>query len=163
MAGSDRMPIGRWLWLAAAIVALDQATKYAIERFFSYGERLAVVPGFFDLTLVYNRGAAFSFLAQADGWQRWFFIGIGAVATIVIVWLLARHGSQRLFAFSLALILGGAIGNVVDRILRGHVVDFILLYWQRFHWPAFNVADSAITAGAVLLIVDELRRVRRSR
>ena len=163
MARSGRTAIGTWLWIAAAVVALDQTTKYAVERFLAYGERLAVVPGFLDLTLVYNRGAAFSFLAQAGGWQRWFFIGIGAVATIFIVWLLTKHGSQRLFAFSLALILGGAFGNVVDRIVRGHVVDFVLLHWQRFHWPAFNVADSAITVGAVLLIVDELRRVRRGR
>lgn len=163
MAARGRMAIAKWLWIAAAIVVLDQATKYTIERLFSYGERLVVVPGFFDLTLVYNRGAAFSFLAHADGWQRWFFIGIGAAATIFIVWLLTKHGSQRLFAFSLALILGGAIGNVVDRIVRGHVVDFVLLHWQRFHWPAFNVADSAITVGAVLLVVDELRRVRRNR
>ncbi|MCD6680390.1 MAG: signal peptidase II [Burkholderiaceae bacterium] len=163
MAGSGTTSIGRWLWIAAAVVALDQATKFAVERAFSYGERLAVVPGFFDLTLVYNRGAAFSFLANAAGWQRWFFIGLGAVAAAFIVWLLARHGSQRLFAFALALILGGAIGNVVDRIARGHVVDFVLLHWQRFHWPAFNVADSAITIGAVLLVVDELRRVRRHR
>ena len=163
MARSGTTAIGTWLWIAAAVLALDQATKYAVERFLAYGERLAVVPGFLDLTLVYNRGAAFSFLAQAGGWQRWFFIGIGAVATIFIVWLLTKHGSQRLFAFSLALILGGAIGNVVDRIVRGHVVDFVLLHWQRFHWPAFNVADSAITVGAVLLVVDELRRVRRGR
>lgn len=163
MAASGRTAIGKWLWIAAAVLALDQATKYAVERFLSYSERLAVVPGFFDLTLVYNRGAAFSFLAQASGWQGWFFIGIGAAATVFIVWLLAKHGSQRLFAFSLALILGGAIGNVVDRIVRGHVVDFGLLHWQRFHWPAFNVADSAITVGAVLLVVDELRRVRRGR
>ncbi len=163
MARSGKTAIGTWLWIAAAVVALDQATKYAIERLFTYGERLAIVPGFLDLTLVYNRGAAFSFLAQAGGWQRWFFIGIGAAATIFIVWLLTKHGSQRLFAFSLALILGGALGNVVDRIVRGHVVDFVLLHWQRFHWPAFNVADSAITVGAVLLIVDELRRVRRGR
>lgn len=158
-----RAPLAGWLTLAAVLVALDQASKYAIERFFSYGERLTLLPGVLDFTLVYNRGAAFSFLAQADGWQRWLFIGIGSVAAIFIVWLLARHGSQRLFAFSLALILGGAIGNVIDRILRGHVVDFIALYWQRFHWPAFNIADSAITVGAVLLIVDELRRVRRRR
>ncbi len=163
MARSGTTAIGRWLWIAAAVVALDQATKFAIERAFSYGERLAVVPGFFDLTLVYNRGAAFSFLANAAGWQRWFFIGLGAVAAIFIVWLLVRHGSQRLFAFALALILGGAIGNVVDRVARGHVVDFVLLHWQRFHWPAFNVADSAITVGAVLLVLDELRRVRRHR
>ncbi|MDT3679844.1 MAG: signal peptidase II [Burkholderiaceae bacterium] len=163
MARSGGTAIGKWLGIAAAVVALDQATKFAVERAFSYGERLAVVPGFFDLTLVYNRGAAFSFLANAAGWQRWFFIALGAVAAAFIVWLLARHGSQRLFALALALILGGAIGNVVDRIARGHVVDFVLLHWQRFHWPAFNVADSAITIGAVLLVLDELRRVRRHR
>ncbi|MBW7924673.1 MAG: lipoprotein signal peptidase [Burkholderiaceae bacterium] len=163
MARSGGAAIGKWLGIAALVVALDQATKFAIERAFSYGERLAVVPGLFDLTLVYNRGAAFSFLANAAGWQRWFFIALGALAAAFIVWLLARHGSQRLFAFALALILGGAIGNVVDRIARGHVVDFVLLHWQRFHWPAFNVADSAITVGAVLLVVDELRRVRRHR
>jgi len=163
MARSGGAAIGKWLGIAALVVALDQATKCAIERAFSYGERLAVVPGLFDLTLVYNRGAAFSSLANAAGWQRWFFIALGALAAAFIVWLLARHGSQRLFAFALALILGGAIGNVVDRIARGHVVDFVLLHWQRFHWPAFNVADSAITIGAVLLVVDELRRVRRNR
>lgn len=153
----------RWLWLAAAIVFVDQLTKFAILRSFSFGERLAVVPGLFDLTLVYNRGAAFSFLAGASGWQRWFFTGLGVAAAIFIVWLLARHGTQRLFAFALALILGGAIGNVIDRVARGQVVDFLLVYWQRWHWPAFNVADSAITVGAVLLIVDEFRRVRRGR
>lgn len=163
MARSGRASIGRWLWLAAAITALDQLTKIAIERSFTYGERLQIVPGLFDLTLVYNRGAAFSFLADAAGWQRWFFIGLGVVAAGFIVWLLSRHASQRLFALALAMILGGAIGNVIDRIVHGHVVDFVLLYWQRFHWPAFNVADSAITVGAVLLVIDELRRVRRSR
>jgi len=163
MARGGGTAIGMWLGIAAAVVALDQATKFAVERAFAYGERLAIVPGFFDLTLVYNRGAAFSFLANAAGWQRWFFIGLGAVAAAFIVWLLARHGSQRLFAFALALILGGAIGNVVDRIVHGHVVDFVLLHWQRHFFPAFNVADSAITVGAVLLVVDELRRVRRHR
>ena len=153
----------RWLWLAAAIVLADQLTKLAVVRSFAFGERLAVVPGLFDLTLLFNRGAAFSFLAGAGGWQRWFFTGLGVAAAVFIVWLLARHGSQRLFAFSLTLILGGAIGNVIDRIVRGQVVDFLLVYWQRWHWPAFNVADSAITVGALLLIVDEFRRVRRAR
>ena len=152
-----------WLWLAAAIVVADQLSKLAVVRSFAFGERLAIVPGLFDLTLVYNRGAAFSFLAGASGWQRWFFTALGVGAAAFIVWLLARHGSQRLFAFALALILGGAIGNVIDRIARGQVVDFVLLHWQRFHWPAFNVADSAITVGVVLLVVDELRRVRRTR
>jgi len=155
--------MGPWLWLAGAVIVLDQLSKFAIERSFSFGERLALLPGLFDLTLVYNRGAAFSFLAHAAGWQRWLFIALGCVAAVFIVWLLARHASQRLFAFALALILGGALGNVIDRIVRGQVVDFLLVYWQRFHWPAFNVADSAITIGALLLIIDELRRVRRSR
>ncbi len=155
--------IGSWLALAAGIVGLDQATKYAIAGTLAFGERIAVLPGFFDLTLVYNRGAAFSFLADAAGWQRWFFIALGALAAVFIVWLLRRHGEQRLFALALALILGGAIGNVIDRIVHGHVVDFVLLHWRGLHWPAFNVADSAITVGAALLVFDELRRIRRGR
>lgn len=163
MSGGSAGVAKRWLWLAAAIVLADQLTKLAVVRSFAFGERLAVVPGLFDLTLLFNRGAAFSFLAGAGGWQRWFFTGLGVAAAVFIVWLLARHGSQRLFAFSLTLILGGAIGNVIDRIVRGQVVDFLLVYWQRWHWPAFNVADSAITVGALLLIVDEFRRVRRAR
>ncbi len=159
MAKGRMAAMNPWLWLAAAIVVVDQLSKLAVVRSFAFGERLAIVPGLFDLTLVYNRGAAFSFLASASGWQRWFFTALGVGAAVFIVWLLARHGSQRLFAFALALILGGAIGNVIDRIARGQVVDFVLLHWQRFYWPAFNVADSAITVGAVLLVVDELRRV----
>ncbi len=163
MAKGRMAAMNPWLWLAAAIVVVDQLSKLAVVRSFAFGERLAIVPGLFDLTLVYNRGAAFSFLASASGWQRWFFTALGVGAAVFIVWLLARHGSQRLFAFALALILGGAIGNVIDRIARGQVVDFVLLHWQRFYWPAFNVADSAITVGAVLMVVDELRRVRRGR
>ena len=163
MAKGRMAAMNPWLWLAAAIVVVDQLSKLAVVRSFAFGERLAIVPGLFDLTLVYNRGAAFSFLASASGWQRWFFTALGVGAAVFIVWLLARHGSQRLFAFALALILGGAIGNVIDRIARGQVVDFVLLHWQRFYWPAFNIADSAITVGAVLLVVDELRRVRRGR
>ena len=163
MAKDGAAAMRPWLWLAATVLVADQLSKLAIERSFAFGERLAIVPGLFDLTLVYNRGAAFSFLANAAGWQRWFFTALGIGAGVFIVWLLARHGSQRLFAFALALILGGAIGNVIDRIARGQVVDFVLLHWQRFYWPAFNVADSAITVGAVLLVVDELRRVRRGR
>ena len=163
MAKGRMAAMNPWLWLAAAIVVVDQLSKLAVVRSFAFGERLAIVPGLFDLTLVYNRGAAFSFLASASGWQRWFFTALGVGAAVFIVWLLARHGSQRLFAFALALILGGAIGNVIDRIARGQVVDFVLLHWQRFYWPAFNVADSAISVGAALLVVDELRRVRRGR
>jgi signal peptidase II len=156
--------LASWLALSALVLVIDQVTKaWAVARF-RVGERLEVVPGFFDLTLVYNPGAAFSFLAAADGWQRWFFVGIGVAASGFILWLLAKHGSQRLFGFSLAMILGGAIGNVIDRLLRGEVVDFLLAHWQdRWYFPAFNVADSAITVGAVLLILDELLRVRNSR
>ena len=131
---------------------------------FTLGERLVVVPGYFDLTLVYNRGAAFSFLAGADGWQRWFFIVVGIGASAFILWLLVRHGSQRLFGFALSLILGGAIGNVIDRVVHGKVVDFLLAHWQdRWYFPAFNVADSAITVGAVLLVLDEVLRLGKSR
>jgi len=151
-----------WLGLAAALTLLDQISKVLIERSFTYGERLAVMP-YFDLTLVYNRGAAFSFLSSASGWQRWFFIILGSAAAIFIVWLLARHAQQRLFAAALTLILGGATGNVIDRIVHGHVIDFALFYVGNWSWPAFNIADSAICVGAVLMVLDELLRVRRTR
>lgn len=161
MARGHRPALAPWLALAFGIVVLDQITKALVVGRFTLGERLPVIPGLFDLTLAYNRGAAFSFLAGAGGWQRWFFIGIGLAATVFIVYLLARHGGQRLFATGLSLILGGAIGNVIDRVARGEVVDFLLVYYGNSYFPAFNVADSAITVGAVLLILDELRRVRR--
>ena len=156
--------LGGWLALAALVIALDQASKLWILRRFSLGERQTVVSGLFDLTLVYNPGAAFSFLAGADGWQRWFFVAIGAAASAFILYLLARHGTQRLFAFALAMILGGAIGNVIDRLAHGQVVDFLLAHWHdRWYFPTFNVADAAITLGAVLLVLDELLRVGKSR
>ncbi len=156
--------LSSWLAMAALVLVVDQLTKAWILSAFRVGERLEVVPGFFDLTLVYNPGAAFSFLANHDGWQRWFFIGIGIAASAFILWLLARHGTQRLFALALSLILGGAIGNVIDRFVHGQVVDFLLVHWRdRWYFPAFNVADSAITVGAALLILDELVRVRKSR
>ncbi|NLD67511.1 MAG: lipoprotein signal peptidase [Limnobacter sp.] len=154
---------GPYLALAALLVVVDQSTKWIAVDTLAFGQRVAVIPGFFDFTLVYNRGAAFSFLAGADGWQRWFFTVVALVASAVIVWLLDRHRGQRLFSFSLALILGGAIGNVIDRVLHGQVTDFVLLYWQGWHWPAFNVADMGITIGAVLLVLDELLRMRRRR
>ena len=116
-----------------------------------------------DIVRAHNTGAAFSFLAGASGWQRWFFIGLGAAAAIFIVWLPARHGGQRLFGWALSLILGGAVGNVIDRIWHGYVVDFIQVHWHGAYFPSFNVADSAITVGAGLLILDELLRVRRTR
>jgi signal peptidase II len=121
------------------------------------------VTSFFNVVRAHNTGAAFSFLADQSGWQRWFFTVIGIAAAIFIVWLLRSHAGQKLFSFSLALILGGALGNVLDRLLHGYVVDFIQVHWDnRYYFPAFNIADSAITVGAICLIVDELRRVRRT-
>jgi signal peptidase II len=155
-----------WPWLALALIGLllDQFTKLLVLRRFVPGERLALIDGWLDLTLVYNTGAAFSFLAGAGGWQRWFFVGVAVVASIAITWMLARHGQQKLFGLALALILSGAIGNVIDRLAYGKVVDFVLVHWhEKWFFPAFNVADSAITIGAILLILDELLRVRRSR
>ena len=159
---SSLQKLAPWLGLAAAIVAADQLSKVAIERVFSYGD-VHPVTGFFNLVLTYNKGAAFSFLASASGWQKQFFIVIGILASLVIVYLLARHGTQRLFSLALAMILGGAIGNVIYRIAHGHVIDFLDFHWRGWHWPAFNVADSAIVCGATLLILDELLRVRRSK
>lgn len=145
-----------WYALAVLVVVLDQLTKYWVSASFDYGEARAVT-GFFNLVLTHNKGAAFSFLASAGGWQRGFFIGIALVAIVVISVLLARHAGDKLFCLSLALILGGAIGNVLDRVALGYVVDFLDFYVAGWHWPAFNLADSAITAGAVLLIVDSFR------
>lgn len=151
-----------WMAIAAAIVVADQLTKLAVIREFALGDSRTVT-FFFNLVRVHNSGAAFSFLADAAGWQRWFFIGLGAVATVFIVWLLRQHGGQRLFGWALSLILGGAVGNVIDRLLHGHVIDFVQLHYAGWTFPSFNVADSAITVGAVCLILDELRRVRTAR
>ena len=152
-----------WLLLIALVIVVDQLTKIGVAKMFAYGARKEIIGGFFDLTLVYNKGAAFSFLSSAGGWQRWFFTGIGVIAALFIVFMLAKHSSQRLFSCALALIAGGALGNVIDRLLHGHVVDFLLFYYRDWSFPAFNVADSAITIGAILLILDELMRVRRAR
>ncbi len=111
--------------------------------------------------MVYNRGAAFSFLADQPGWQRYFFAGVSLLASLLIIWMLKRHSGQRLFCLAMTLILGGALGNLIDRIAYGHVIDFLDFHLGGFHWPAFNVADSAITIGAVLFVLDELRRVNR--
>jgi signal peptidase II len=151
-----------WVALAAAIVLIDQWTKIAIERAFDYGD-VHPVTGFFNLVLTYNKGAAFSFLASASGWQKHFLTVIGIGASLFILYLLARHGSQKLFSLALAMILGGAIGNVIDRLAYGHVVDFLDFHAGGWHWPAFNMADSAIVGGAILLVVDELLRVRRAK
>jgi signal peptidase II len=149
-----------WLGIAFVVILLDQITKVLILRDFQLGDS-RYVTDFFNIVRVHNTGAAFSFLADAAGWQRWFFVGLGAVATVFIVWMLRRHGEQTLFSWALSLILGGAIGNVIDRLLHGYVVDFIQLHYGSAYFPSFNVADSAISVGAALLIFDELRRVRR--
>ncbi|MBX3607305.1 MAG: lipoprotein signal peptidase [Piscinibacter sp.] len=149
-----------WLGIALLVILLDQLTKTLVLRMFELGDS-HMVTSFFNLVRVHNAGAAFSFLAGASGWQRWFFVVLGAAAAVFIVWLLRRHAGQRLFATALALILGGALGNVVDRLLHGYVVDFIQVHHAGWYFPSFNVADSAISIGAALLILDELRRVRR--
>ena len=151
-----------WLAIALAIILFDQFTKTLIIGNFELGDSRTVT-SFFNVVRVHNTGAAFSFLAGASGWQRWFFVGLGTVAAVFIVWMLRQHGGQRLFSWALALILGGAVGNVIDRLLHGHVVDFIQVHYAGWYFPSFNVADSAITVGAVLLILDEIRRVRRAR
>ena len=151
-----------WLGIALAIVLVDQVTKTVIAGTMQLGD-VRTITSFFDIVRAHNRGAAFSFLNDASGWQRWFFITLGAVAAVFIVWMLKRHGGQRLFGWALALILGGAVGNVIDRILHGHVIDFIQVHWYGAYFPAFNVADSAISIGPALLILDELLRVRHSR
>lgn len=151
-----------WLLVAIFVIAVDQASKFAVERTFNFGD-VRPVTGFFNLVLTYNKGAAFSFLAGASGWQHQFLTAVGVGASLFIVYLLARHGTQKLFSLALALILGGAIGNVTDRLIHGHVIDFLDLHWRGWHWPAFNIADSAIVCGAALLILDELLRVRKSR
>ncbi len=158
-----------WLGLAVFIIVADQVTKTLIVNAFLLGDSVTVT-SFFNLVRAHNPGAAFNFLAGAGGWQRWFFVGIGVVASVFIVWMLRRHGDQRLFCFALTMILGGAVGNVVDRLIHGYVVDFLQFRFSilepLFHggyFPSFNLADSAITLGAICLILDELRRVRRSR
>lgn len=149
-----------WLGIATIVILFDQITKITINRLFTFGESYPVT-SFFNLVLAYNPGAAFSFLATQGGWQRYFFTILGIGAAIFIVYLLKRHAGQRLFCWALALILGGAVGNVIDRIAYGHVIDFLDFHVGGWHWPAFNVADSAIFIGAALFIVDELRRVNK--
>jgi signal peptidase II len=150
----------RWLWLSAIVLALDLATKALVTGAFRYGEVREVLP-FFNLVLVHNTGAAFSFLAQAGGWQRWFFTAVAIVISAVLVWMLRKPGTGALLSCGLALVLGGALGNLYDRVTLGYVVDFVQLHAGGWYFPAFNVADSAITAGVVLLIADSLRPAAR--
>ena len=158
-----------WLGIALVILLADQFTKVLIIGSFELGDSHSVT-SFFNLVRVHNSGAAFSFLSSASGWQRWFFTAIGVGAAGFIVWLLRSHPNQRLFCFALTLVLGGAIGNVIDRVLWGYVIDFLDFHWDwlaplfyQGHFPAFNVADSAISVGTVCLILDELLRVRQSK
>lgn len=150
-----------WLALALIVVIADQFTKVLILGYYRLGDVTYVAP-FFNVVRAHNTGAAFSFLATASGWQRWLFTGIAVAAVIFIVWMLRSHGGQKLFCFALALILGGAVGNLVDRLLHGYVVDFLQFHYAGRFFPAFNVADSAITVGAACLILDELLRVRKA-
>ena len=150
---NNRNLMVRWVSIAVVIAVLDQVTKEIILGRFAEGESVPVT-SFFSLVLAFNTGAAFSFLADAGGWQRIFFIVIAATAVVVILWLLQKHSDEPVFCLGLSLILGGAIGNLWDRVWLGKVVDFLLFFYRDWHWPAFNVADSAITIGAVILIVD---------
>ena len=151
-----------WLGLALILLIADQFTKVLILGYYKLGDATTIT-SFFNIVRVHNTGAAFSFLASASGWQRWFFTGIGAAAAVFIVWMLKSHPGQKLFSFAMACILGGAVGNVVDRTLHGYVVDFLDFHYAGWHFPAFNIADAAISIGAVCLILDELARVRRAR
>lgn len=148
----------KYLWLSFAVIVADQVTKTIILNWLDLYQTVPVMP-FFNLTLAYNTGAAFSFLASAGGWQRWFFVILAAViVTVLTVWLSRLAKTAKLEAISLALIIGGAVGNVVDRLMHGHVIDFLDVYVGTNHWPAFNIADSAICVGAVLLIIDSFRK-----
>ena len=152
-----------WPWLAWALFILmaDQATKTWILGSYQLGDATTIT-SFFNIVRVHNTGAAFSFLSTAGGWQRWLFTGIGVAATLFILWQLHQHPGQKLFSFALSSILGGAIGNVIDRLMHGYVVDFLDFHWAGSHFPAFNIADAGITVGAVCLILDELLRVRKT-
>jgi len=156
-ATGSRVAISRWLGLSGLVIVLDQISKMAISSHFIYGESLRIT-GFFNLVLTHNTGAAFNFLDDAGGWQRWMFTAIAIVASVWIVRLLRQHAQQTMFCLALALVLGGALGNLVDRVAYGYVVDFLDFYWGTYHFPAFNVADSAISVGAALLLLDSFKK-----
>jgi signal peptidase II len=146
----------KWLSISVVVIALDLYTKYLIQQSFAFGDKL-VVTSFFDLVRYHNEGAAFSFLASAGGWQKWFFTIIAALASLFILYLLIKHHSEKLFCLGLALVLGGAIGNLYDRVTLGYVVDFLSFHLNNLYWPAFNVADSAITVGVGILLLDSFK------
>jgi signal peptidase II len=148
----------KWLWLAVLVIAIDLGTKAIATAMLTYGNPVPVLPSF-NLTLLHNTGAAFSFLADAAGWQRWFFVTLAIVVSVVLVgWLRKLKADETWTAIAIVLILGGAIGNVYDRVVHGYVVDFLHFYWQDWHFPAFNLADTAITIGAAMMIIDAFRK-----
>ena len=163
-AGLKKSSAGMLPWLGLALILLiaDQFTKVLILGYYRLGDA-TYVTSFFNVVRAHNTGAAFSFLASAAGWQRWFFTAIGVAAAVFIIWMLKSHAGQKLFSFAMACILGGAVGNVIDRTLHGYVVDFLDFHYGNWHFPAFNIADSAITVGAICLVLDELGRVRRAK
>ena len=160
-AGQGRGAL-QWLWLSVAIVAADQLTKWLVTHNLALYERIELLP-VLGLTHLHNTGAAFSFLADAGGWQRWFFVAIAVLVTVLVCFWLSRMPArgQGWLAAALALVVGGAVGNVIDRVAHGHVIDFISVHWQQWFFPAFNVADSAITVGAAILIIDSFYESRR--
>ena len=150
-------PLHRYLIIASTVLVLDQVTKIAAQIYLPIASPV-VINSYLNWFLIFNPGAAFSFLSQAGGWQRWFFTILGITASVVILWFLRRNTADQKLSWALSLILGGAIGNVLDRIFYGAVVDFIDVHYETWHWPAFNLADSAISVGAVLIVWSELTR-----
>ena len=152
-----KFPKLKWLWLAVFSLVLDQATKLAVDKSFQLYESIAVMP-FFNLTYVHNTGAAFSFLSEAGGWQRWFFAALAIIMSFIMtLWITRLKEHETLLAVALSLILGGAIGNLIDRLAYGYVIDFVDVYYETYHWPAFNIADSSITIGVVLMLLDSFK------
>lgn len=147
----------RWLWISLIVLVLDQLTKYAISASFQYGESKTIF-SWFNLVLAHNSGAAFSFLAGASGWQREFFIVVTVTISCVLIWMLKSNSTNRVLSVALALVLGGAFGNLYDRVLHGYVIDFVQWHVAGYYWPAFNIADSAICLGAALMILDSFRK-----
>jgi signal peptidase II len=160
LKSNSRQAFLLWLGLSSLLLILDQLTKIIAKNSLFEGVSQPVT-NFLNWTLVYNSGAAFSFLAQAGGWQRWFFTCVGIIAALIMIWLIRKNSHQTIFSLALSLVLSGAIGNVIDRIIYGAVVDFVDVHYMGWHWPAFNIADSAITIGVILLIIDEIKRVNK--